>query len=771
MDSSVLSDSWYLDAIYADQHDNYNMTGPLHSAFSQMPDYLEYDRTPNLKVTAEDRLSYSASASEEEQPLSNAGQNHNTTPEKPLHQLPTPFSYDGIEDLDGYTVCNASDMAICDRINSSSVPSGLSCANTFEGVHNSGPSKRVQRRQNRSCDQCRSAKRACDLEPNQIILQQASSPACSMCKIRGLDCTVAWLTSKQAEQNAAKRARKFSHQAGLNTPSDSSSPIVREQTVNSRIPEVLSVITPDAGLVRGFMATEICSQQFNLYVDVWDMPVSQCLLRGSMPPGYSLGVAAWTSLNASPYVSGYLNDANLWTSTCWKEGSTSWTSIKAAPHIFRAANVLDSVFQHRGSQGQRSSTAQRDLSITETFKWVSVALTAQFTSGKTGSMDIGKSCSQSRDFATAAWRKAKEMVFGNISAVSSFRLALSLLLFGRITPPALGGQCNVSDEDSRYALCKGIRRLQKLCAQARSRLLEDEKNCVTEYPVDMYDSRENYPPIQTLPSEVKASISELLGAMEWMVGTFNAVTIGTSRGKVCVVPPETDSRIRSSIPATEIHASEDDILSMATLQELGIEGYFPARSRIHRQPFTTIWREGISDDAVFQDIRQLASLALLLWRSVAGLTLVTETVDTENLDYEDIHRRYMTTLSLVKLWRSAFGTLDDTMKSHLDKSRLEIWHMVAFCSDDADLAILLLYDVAQRIESRIASQPLKPARESLSRSLESTSAYRKEQRLISAVQISIIAASCHGISRPGFQGQSGLKAQIKDIGSHPVSTL
>lgn len=779
MDASIWLDQYYVDALYTDHRDTYNLvsaqsTGLSHSGSTQVLGHLEYDRIPHVDVTAEDLQSHTDFQNYEEQTeLSNAGQGYNTTSAAFPNQQPTPFAYSSMEGLDSYA-------AIRDRIDRPIEPRSSSFSNIAEGLHERRPSRMRPRRQNRSCDQCRSAKRACDLPPSLIVQHQTTLPACSICKIRGLDCTVAWLTDKQSEQNATKRARKSSDQPRRNTPSESATlvgtSINGQWTTDVSVPDIpSSVITLDTGLAREFAATEACSLQFSLYVDIFDMPVSQCLQRGSMPPRYSLGVAAWASLTDSPHFSRYLEDANVWINTCCEGTSTSWASTKAGPHIFRAASVLDAIFQRRW-RDHRGPMAQRDLSITETFKWVVVALTAQFTVRKFKPWDNSKSFPQrilpdGRDVAASAWHKAKEMVFGQIAAVHSFRLALSLLLFGLITPPGSSEQYNISVEDSRYALCKSIRRLRKLCAQARSCLSENENRLAPRYQRDVCNHEEEYAPVQMLPPEIKMIVLELVGAMEWMVISLNAVTIGTSRGKICAFPPEMDNLIQSSLKETKIHGADEDPLSAAALQEMEIDGSILIRARLQEQPFTTNWRHGISDDAVTQSIRQLAALAILLWKSVAGMTLVTETMQTGDVDYEEIYRRYTTAISLVTLWRSAFGTLDSTMKSTLEESRYAVWRMIAFCSDDADLAILLLYDLAQRIESHLAYQPPTPAKELLSCSLQSTSAYRKEQRLISAVQISIIAASCHGMSNPGFQGHSGLKAHIQDIGSHPVSVL
>lgn len=76
--------------------------------------------------------------------------------------------------------------------------------------------------------------------------------------------------------------------------------------------------------------------------------------------------------------------------------------------------------------------------------------------------------SHSRDIATDTWRRAKKLLFKNISSVRSFRLALSLLLFGLIPAPEPGDKSSVFEDDASFAFCEGVRRVRMLCAQART---------------------------------------------------------------------------------------------------------------------------------------------------------------------------------------------------------------------------------------------------------------------------------------------------------------
>lgn len=75
-------------------------------------------------------------------------------------------------------------------------------------------------------------------------------------------------------------------------------------TIQTTPPESLvdvlgSLSRTEADLARQFTARVTCSQQFEIYVDTFDIPISECLAGGSMPPRYSLGVTACTPLENS----------------------------------------------------------------------------------------------------------------------------------------------------------------------------------------------------------------------------------------------------------------------------------------------------------------------------------------------------------------------------------------------------------------------------------------------------------------------------------------
>lgn len=631
------------------------------------------------------------------------------------------------------------------------------------------PLRRQPRKQNRSCDQCRSMKRACDLLPSIVIEEQKPLTACSTCNLRGVECTVAWLEGRQSEQHARKRARLNPSTVEADNPSQNSAKTGKNPTADALLQEMTtSVSMNEVILARQFNAHETCSQQFNLYVDVFDLPLSDCLSQGTMPPHYSLGVAALAPLSHSAHLSVYLDQANSWIRSCWEMKTAPWASAADTPPIFGTVSILDSLFQQRGAQSFRPSMAARDESITETYKWVAMATAAQFKLGQ--GERVSMSHSRARDIFSAIWRKAKQMVFENIAAISSFRLALSLLLFGIILPPVPDENSSAFEEDASFALGEGIRRLQLLCARARAALMLTEDGVIEAHSTETCNAAK----FKYFPPDVRDNVLELLGAVEWLTTITNSITIATSRGRICAFHPnnsELDSgNMRCTDTASQRPDTENPLIAQQPQQVL--EDSIVTRAKADPQTVTAVWRKGAPNERLLNAVKRSGSLEILMWKSLALLTLVVESTNLGDAEYEEIQLRYTATLTLIDLWRSTFGRFDRSSPFGLQELRPDIRRGMYYCSNDGDLAVLEFYDIVRGLETRLAEQqqqPLTPAKERLCTALRSTSDRRKEQRLVSAEQVSIIASTFRGISSPGFQGHSGLKTYILDIAAHPVS--
>ncbi|KAB8228961.1 Zn(II)2Cys6 transcription factor domain-containing protein [Aspergillus alliaceus] len=603
--------------------------------------------------------------------------------------------------------------------------------------------RRRRRRQNHACDPCRSSKKACDLPRGVCTSDDRATKPCSGCKMRGIDCTVSWLASRQlvrqTDRDCGKPNSVMENDAGD-----------REGTDAAEIGHdaLASLSTLETDLSRSAMAGSICSQYFNLFIDISDSFLSQCLVQGSMPPPYKFGVAAYDTLSASAQLSACIERAERWVSTCW-HGSLSRAALTASPSpcIFRAVSVLDALLSP-------TPGASRDASITEAYKWVAIATAAQLAihkEGEAGNVDGVGAQSQLRGVALVSWQKAKELVFRNIAATGSFRLALSLVFFGDIIPPN-SSTIEEDKEDRAFAFCEGIKRLRALCLQTRSDI-EAQKEMgstprSTSFNTTSGGKRYHIP---NLPPEANQLILELVGALEWLVSLYNTIAIGTSYGKICPFPLEAEDdepTISSGMesPASS-HIIDDDTLSplLAWRCPQEIENSIVARVQQGGSSFIEFWKNNVHEsEAVLYAGRLFVSLSILLWRSLARFTIGAAAVDTGNAKYSDIDRDYTAMIDLIELWRTHFGKVDLHTKLCLQQSDREVWRMSAFCSVDTDFAILLFYNVAQRLEKRLVQLPSIPAKERLSSSIRSTRARRSTQRLVSAIQIATISSTCQG---------------------------
>jgi hypothetical protein len=622
------------------------------------------------------------------------------------------------------------------------------------------------RKQNHCCDPCRSAKRACDLPPRSAI--QNHKPlltACTTCKVRGVECTVTWLASRQSSRQARKGPVTRSCSPSEDKLITDSQGILRNDAeASSVLGSLASIAASEGDLARQAVLREVCFQRLYLYIDIVDMPLAQCMSRECMPPCYFLGITPLGPLGESAYISHYLDPVRSRIDRFWNISVTSSGSEHAAPQIFLAASVLDALFQL-----SMSTYSSRHESINEAYKWVAIAAASQFTVREEKLPGMGRSHGRARDIALATWQKAKQIVFENIAATRSFRLALCLLLFGTLFPPTMPEGSNVL-EDAAYATREGLQRLQMLCAEARAHCVHDpDMSRHPPYRTSRVEAARKSHPVQMLPSDVRNDILELIAAVEWLASMFHSAAVVCSRRDTCTTPCFVYCN-RSSHWTIDIMREQG-----ATRQhKQGFEDSIVARAQADTHRVTAVWSRPISDDIVARAVSQAGSVAILIWQTLAILTLTFEQLRTDKVQYEELHRYYSAMTNLIDVWESAWGQIDRSAAISLHQSRPNVLRSVYFCSTDVDLAILLFCELNCQLESQLAEQislssTSSPARERLWNALKEKSACRRDQRRTSAMQISHLAMASQGMSSPGFQGKSGLKANVEDISAHPVS--
>ncbi|CAG8901763.1 unnamed protein product [Penicillium egyptiacum] len=619
------------------------------------------------------------------------------------------------------------------------------------------------RRQNHSCDPCRSAKRACDLPPNANHVDNLSSSPCSMCKLRGTDCTVVWRASKQSHK--PKKSASVSFVKSHSTDHDLDS-------INKYTDDSLSPTTPnslsshESVLVCHMMTSETCAQKLDVYIDIFDDPMSKLLSKRCMAPCYSLGIAALTPLSRNTQLAAHFSQAQSSIKNSWEKGSSP-RPTSAASRLFLTASILDSLFQSPNSHSKCARSVSRDNALIETYKWVAIATGSQFSVNESDAENMWKSHKQTRDVAYATWCKAKHMVFENI-ANKSFRLGLSLLLFGIILPPTESDKSCEFEEDAAYALHEGLRRLHTLCAEARAYL----QNCSTQSALLTPLMGLRKPCLlQNLSTGALENVLELIAAFEWLVEMLQSVaislfpcrsfTFALSIGNFSAEHSHSIEKVTQRSDGKSVDNGRDS----NTMDDAII-----ARVTAGSPTVTVLWSQGFPEHLVHSALLESGSVVILVWKALARLTLSIRKVGAGDANYTEIHHRFNMMTMLIDLWRTTFGTVDHASALSLQLSTANVRRGVLFCATDGNLGVLLFYELCCQLQRHLEDQPQSLGNK-LRETLNLTRNYSNYQRLTSAMQISYLTSATHGLSSPGFQGEGGLKSNIEDIRAHPHPTM
>lgn len=622
------------------------------------------------------------------------------------------------------------------------------------------------RRQNRSCDPCRSAKRACDLPPNATLSNNLPLSPCSMCKLRGTVCTVAWRASKQSSHITKKLASSFKSNF-----TDHGTDVINEHTDDGLSPTTpTSLSSHDCTLGYRTMASQTCSQKLGVYIDVFDIPMSKLLSEKCVPPCYSLGITALTPLRHNTQLAARFNQAELGIMNSWEMGPFPRLPTSATSRLFLTASILDLLFQRPDSRSEYRRLKSRDVALTETHKWVAIAAGSQFALNENGAENKEKSHQQARDIAYATWSKAKHMVFENIAASKSFRLGLSLLLFGTILPPTGTDRSCDFEEDATYALQEGIRRLKALCAVASTCLQGgDAHSSITTPLMGLHPPVQKQCLLQSLSLEAHGNVLELIAAFEWLVEMSQGVAIALFSFPNFLIAPSSNNFNTENAHLKEEIAQDLDVKSVDNGRNpKPVDDAIIARVKAVGRPVTVLWTQGSAEQLVHSALLESGSFVVLMWKSLARLTIATQDMGAGHVNYAEIQQHFNRMIMLVDIWRTTFGTIDYESAMSLQLSTTDVRRCVIFCATDGDLAVLLFYELSCRLQSHLADQSLSSGN-NLRETLKLTKHYRNSQRLTSAMQISYLASTNHGVSSPGFQGKHGLKANIEDIRAHPVS--
>lgn len=570
-----------------------------------------------------------------------------------------------------------------------------------------------RRKQNRSCDQCRVSKKACDLPPptSSSAVKNEVATRCGMCAARGIECTSVWLDRQKGKERSAV-AKRVAHMTEQRAAREAA----------SALPTALS-LSADAALSRPSLAQSIIARNLALYVEAFEIPMAECLMPGSLPPTYAYGLHALKPLREETNLVEASSESVEWSKEA--DESRKMTSgsqtIRKAALVFQAAGLLDAIFAPASVKSPK-----RAVSIAEGYKWVAVATAAQYNFAP---MHVGGP--RRRDVAHAAFQRAKEAVFNNISATQSFRHALSMLLLGVVSPLDFEESKDTFEEDATYAFHGGARRLQRLCADARNKLERRESR---------------------IPSSSYSLIIETVFAVQWLVDLIY-----------------TSFRRSSDIGDVLEHTVVSQGLACADAEES-----VAARALETKVTFIEKWNKselltqtsGQIDDQFFSDARQLASMTVLLWKRVKRLQADSEALIIRDGSINHITALYEKAISAIRIWRRVFGGIDSATDLHFAKASSNVvWRAFALCSNDADFAILLFCDITQNLRHTLASVS-QGSTKSFQVMLDADTQELAQQRLVSAIRVSMIAAASHAREAQTI-GRSQADS-IQNIVMHPV---
>ncbi|KAE8345147.1 hypothetical protein BDV24DRAFT_159982 [Aspergillus arachidicola] len=627
---------------------------------------------------------------------------------------------------------------------------------------------RKVRKQNRSCDSCRSAKRACDLPPNASLSDNLPLSPCSMCKLRGTACTIAWRSTKQASRNTKDPASNtFVKSYIINHDPDA----IEHANDGLSSPSPTALPSHDCTLVCRTMASQTCFQKLGVYIYMFDNPMSNLLSKKCMPPRYSLGIAAIMPLRCNTQLASQFNQTESSITNAWGTRPPSQPPTPTS-RLFFAASILDILFERPSSRSEPIQFMPRDVALTETYKWVAIATGSQFLVDGSSADNKKRPYQEARDLAYATWCKAKHMVFENIAASKSFRLGLTLLLFGTILPPTGTDRSDDFREEAAYALYEGIRRLRMLCVEARSCLqLADTCSHIIAPMSGPHKPMNRQCRFQKLSPDAHGDVVELIAAFEWLSEVSESVAITLSPSGRLSVGPSFNNISSESSQVEDFFVGKPDVKNADNSQSLKrIDDGVIARVKAVTRPVTKLWTQGSVEQRVLDAVLESGSLVAIMWKALARFTIATQSWGTGYITDAKIHEDFNTMIMLIDLWRTTFGTIDCDSAKSLHLSPTNVRRSVTFCATDGDLAILLFYKLCGHLQKTLEDQPQRPC-PGLCETLKVTKNNRDNQRLTSAMQLFYLASANFQVSGPGFQENCGLKANVEYIRAHPHPSM
>lgn len=318
-------------------------------------------------------------------------------------------------------------------------------------------SRTGSRLQNRACDQCRRAKRRCDLAEAGVDGGPIQNEGpCKLCIRKNLECTSHWSQLQQTVSSSRQELRHISQTSATYTA------LQNQLTVRNIGSVGLSSTTQS--LNDSVDNLYIAAKQLSIYITAWEWTWLHYLGPSSAPLGVGIDVIALPRF-------GLLSSA---TNRCWDSISRVHRPPHISPNFFFTMCACDEAYRHK-DRFKRPPPMAEQIS-NQALQYAILAYASQFGSQAPKHSDAEANKAQKEkdlDIAEAAWTRARNFIMTH-ATVHTFRMAYALHLFSSTCPPLRSARAESNPTlDAVFALQTGLKMLDELATELRSQQLED----------------------------------------------------------------------------------------------------------------------------------------------------------------------------------------------------------------------------------------------------------------------------------------------------------
>lgn len=438
----------------------------------------------------------------------------------------------------------------------------------------------TKREQYRSCDQCRSAKSACDLKLEAPLVDGIPAKACSGCARREIFCTALWLERMLAQRESKRK--KNDQQNNLQTrqanaapyptnkdqspavivpagqmnqaesstsqfvtpiPAVAAQPLINLNLANSQPPvwqhlyalqtynsHSLPHTKLEQNLGKDVMMDHLERNKFKIFYETFEIPFSHWLGQECIPPPYRVGLAIMNDSQTTPKADTQIGSMQASTNIGSHRGNEALQRILNQAMLETGSDaigkcsfasapfLLSSVYILDTLMDSKRFRGSRNPRSALYNAQIESALHSAVlaSASQYGNQTAAETLSAQKHMTATAWYKAKKELFDLISDTWSFRLALGLLIFGMTTPPT--PEDGHVDQSTSELYQNTLFAATEACQRLRQ-LCQYIRRIISRCRKEKRSAA------------VDSDILELLAALEWlaiMIDTVKTVTFRTN---------------------------------------------------------------------------------------------------------------------------------------------------------------------------------------------------------------------------------------------------